>query len=456
MFILPLLLLGFQAVSIFCNIIEFNNFAVRKKHLPFIQLVTENSTISVIEDEITSIGEQNSDKCSNDSFIINSAEELYYLQKKCTFLQGSLIINKGYNERVVDLGNIREINGDIIVEANPNIFKIDGEHLEKIGNKFHLMNLMSLVTVNFPALRKIRSINWRVVPVLNNIDIGNRLNGLKYLTISDSSISDLNVFKNVQELAIFNINNNRFLETIESDLISVKKQLTIHANADELVITLNSLYSVDNITVRDASEISLPNLTQVNSSMEFIDNYFSELHLPNLQKIDGTLGIIDNPNLNSVNFEGLKSLNGGLMIANNTKLDNIDFFPNLKQIGGAIYFDGSFNSTDMPKLKLVKGSAYIKSSSDQFNCKKWFTPVNGKAIIRGGNIKCIAKDKKSLITVNEDGSIEETSDHENNIDDLEDKETIEQTNKAASLKTIMSVVTLSNCLILSLLILFVS
>lgn len=448
-------LLFIKAALVVANLIEFQKFNGRKKHIPFIQLVQENSTVRKIDDDQNIDSEQTSEKCSKESYFINSPEDIYYLQQKCPLLEGTLTFSGEYNERVIDLGNIREVKGDIIIESNPNVFKIEGEKLEKIGNKLQLKNLMSLVTIDLPVLAKIKTINWKVVPVLNNVNLGNKFEGLKSITISDSSIYDLDAFKNVQELSIFNINNNRYLETIDSDLVSVKKQLSIHANADELVVKLNSLTSADNITVRDAADISLPNLTLVNSSMEFIENYFTELKLPKLKKIDGTLGIIGNPNLNNVNFEGLKTLHGGLMIANNSKLDNIDFFPNLKQIGGAIYFDGDFNSTNMPNLKLVKGSAYIKSSSDQFSCKKWFIPVNGKAIIRGGNIKCISKNKESSLNVNEEGSIEEESQYEEENDEYDDdKKPIKLRNRAEVLTSKMFL-TIINSVVISLFLFFV-
>lgn len=98
---------------------------------------------------------------------------------------------------------------------------------------------------------------------------------------------------------IFNINNNRFLENLFASLESVTKQLTVHSNAKELELDLSNLHTVENMTIKDVSEIKLAKLSSVNSSLEFIENQFSSLELPLLAKVQGTLGLIDNKNLKS-------------------------------------------------------------------------------------------------------------------------------------------------------------
>lgn len=93
------------------------------------------------------------------------------------------------------------------------------------------------------------------------------------------------------------------------------------------------------------------------------------------------------------------------MIANNTELAKIDFFPKLRQIGGAIYFEGSFDKIDLPELKLVKGSAYIKSSSEELNCEEFTSPKAGRSIIRGGKIECTSGMKSKMLNVDEEGNV---------------------------------------------------
>lgn len=165
------------------------------------------------------------------------------------------------------------------------------------------------------------------------------------------------------------------------------------------------LREVENITIRDTSLVYLPQLTKVKSSLEFIENYFYELNLNNLQKIGGTLGIINNVNLIKVNLENVTDIQGGLMIADNESLEDITFLPNLKQIGGAIFFEGSFKDIMFDSLKLVKGSAFIKSSSNVLDCNKWTNPSNGRSIIRGGKFTCISGKKENTLNVKQDGTI---------------------------------------------------
>ena len=77
----------------------------------------------------------------------------------------------------------------------------------------------------------------------------------------------------------------------------------------------------------------------------------------------------------------------------------------MKTIGGAIQFSGSFKDTSFPNLKLVKGSAFIKTSSAEMDCNKWIRPLDGRSIIRGGKIKCTSHKKQNSISLDEDGKI---------------------------------------------------
>ena len=139
-------------------------------------------------------------------------------------------------------------------------------------------------------------------------------------------------FNKIQEIDTFNINNNRFLETIHSNIKTIRGQFSVHANAKELELEMPYLREVENITIRDTSLVYLPQLTKVKSSLEFIENYFYELNLNNLQKIGGTLGIINNVNLMKIDLENVTDIQGGLMITDNESLEEINFLPNLKPV----------------------------------------------------------------------------------------------------------------------------
>lgn len=374
-----------------------------------IMLVNTNATIPKKEQtdfEVISPTKQTKvdEDCKKGLYHIENAGNLIELQAKCWKVVGNIEISSNYSGSLIDLGLIREIEGDLIIKNNKHIFRIQGYNLESLG-KLELDSLTSFVSLDFPALREVETVDWRVLPILSSVVINGNIKKIKNIIISDTALTSIDYFNNVKKVDIFNINNNRFLENLFASLESVTKQLTVHSNAKELELDLSNLHTVENMTIKDVSEIKLAKLSSVNSSLEFIENQFSSLELPLLAKVQGTLGLIDNKNLKKLNFSNVTDIQGGLMIANNTELAKIDFFPKLRQIGGAIYFEGSFDKIDLPELKLVKGSAYIKSSSEELNFEEFTSPKAGRSIIRGGKIECTSGMKSKMLNVDEEGNV---------------------------------------------------
>ncbi|EJS44570.1 YCL048W [Saccharomyces arboricola H-6] len=346
-----------------------------------------------------------SDLCKKDLHVIESAQKLFHLQNQCEFILGSLQVTN-YDSNILDLNSLRAIGGDLIIQDSPELIRIQAANLNKIEGLFQLQGLTSLVSVEIPTLKFCQSLEWKVVPILNYVSMDSQnIEILRDIIISDTSLANIENFNKVQEIDTFNINNNRFLETIHSNVKTIRGQFSVHANAKELELEMPYLREVENITIRDTSLVYLPQLTKVKSSLEFIENYFYELNLNNLEKVGGTLGIINNVNLIKIDLENVTDIQGGLMITDNDSLEDITFLPNLKQIGGAIFFEGSFKDIMFDSLKLVKGSAFIKSSSNVLDCNKWTNPSNGRSIIRGGKFTCISGKKENTLNVKQDGTI---------------------------------------------------
>ncbi|CAL9736423.1 sporulation-specific protein 2 [Monosporozyma servazzii] len=377
---------------------QFNNIDSRKENLHQYNIgkrdIDNNTTAPAL----------NQIECPMDNIIIERTSDLSILDH-CNTINNDLIVTQEFADNIIDLRSLQTIKGHFIVEDCSDLIKIRAPHLESIKGNFILTSLTSLVMLELSNLIEVNSIEWKILPILNQIDVNPNIMVKQNIIISDTSISNLDGFKQIKKLDTFNINNNRFLETIRVGLSQVNNQCTIHANSKDLTIELPFLTKVENMTIRDAQSVWLPNLKTVNTNLEFIENGFIEIDLITLESVGGTLGIIDNQYLSNFKFNNLTDIQGGLMIDNNPKLDTIDTFNTLKTIGGAIHFDGSFKDTDFPNLKLVKGSAYIKTTSDEMDCNKWIRPQNGRSIIRGGKIKCSSPKKHNLISLDENGKI---------------------------------------------------
>ncbi|SJM88142.1 related to Sporulation-specific protein 22 [Zygosaccharomyces bailii] len=344
------------------------------------------------------------DICKKDHHFIEASGDLHVLGIQCGNISGTITF-VNYQDSIIDFGDLESIGGDLIIENSASVVKIQGNKLRRIGGAFIIRNMTSLVAVELPYLKHIHSIEWKVVPILTTAHMDDDIEDVTSIVISDSSLATITGFQKVKMLEIFDINNNRYLESIKANVKSVTKQVRVHANAKELELELPELISAKNITIRDTSLIDLSKLEKVDNSLEFIENQLTKLTLPNLRSIGGTLGIMQNNMLSSADFGNVTDIQGGLVIANNTRLEKIDFLQKLRQIGGAIYFEGRFQDTEFPVLKMVKGSAYIKSNSVILDCNKWTTPVNGRAIIRGGKVSCISGRKQKTQNISEDGKV---------------------------------------------------
>ncbi|CAB4253342.1 similar to Saccharomyces cerevisiae YDR522C SPS2 Protein expressed during sporulation, redundant with Sps22p for organization of the beta-glucan layer of the spore wall [Maudiozyma barnettii] len=356
--------------------------------------------------------------CKNDAHLIETGDQLQVLQDNCKEIIGDLIISPTYDNSIVDLGNIQKIFGNLVIEHSSAIIKIKAESLVTITQNFILKSLTSLVDINAPILKSVNSIDWKILPILGTLSLDNSIMVNQHIIISDTSLANIDQFLRVKQIDIFNINNNRFLETIKSNIDTINVQLTIHANARDLELDMPKLQYAQNLTIRDTSLINLPNLERVQSSFQIIENLITSLDISNLQYVGGTLGIIENHQLTKANFNNVTEVQGGLMIAHNGKLDKINFFQNLKQIGGAIHFEGKFSETNFENLKLVKGSAFIKSSSPNLDCSQWIASSNGRSIIRGGKVKCSSARKSNFLNVDKEGLVLESTENDN--DDFDD------------------------------------
>lgn len=347
--------------------------------------------------------------CPSGDIIIESPTDLNKLGH-CNNVLNNFVVTANYQDSVINLRNINCINGNFIIENATNLVKIVANDLTEIKGNFVLTSLTSLNSLEILNLTKVNSIDWKILPILTQIYFNENIFIRKNIIISDTSISEIIKFKNINSINILNINNNRFLEKIDINLQKVDSQLSVHANSQNLVFNMPYLQEAENITIRDTAGIDLPSLTTVSSNLEIIENYIPELKLPNLNKIGGTLGIIDNKRLRQIDLNNLTDIQGGLLIENNSNLKKIDFFKNLKTIGGAISIIGDFTDTIFSSLKLVKGSVYLNSKSQDMDCNKWITLVNSKSIVRGGKIKCISPRKQNLISLDENGKIIEIND----------------------------------------------
>lgn len=292
--------------------------------------------------------------------ISTSISERSQLQdiQHCEVVNGDLEF-LGYKEPLIELTNLKKVNGDFRIETSPDLVRVEAPLLTEITQGYFMKELTSLSLISFPSLSSVKALEWRVIPILSNVRFSSQISNIENIVISDTSLTGFSGFQ-TKTLRNLDINNNRFLETLNSNVETINGKLQIVSNAKNLKVNLPELSIIQNMSINNVRDLNLENVTEVTGSISITDNYFNEFHLPNLNKIGGTLSISKNSHLEKIDLKGLEEINGGLMVINNTRINQIDFLDNLKKIDGGVELKGNFEKVNFNNLKLVKGS--VKSS----------------------------------------------------------------------------------------------
>lgn len=341
-------------------------------------------------------------ECIN-RFVVHNKADLEKI-KNCKTVVGDIEF-VGYSEPLLLLQDIEVLNGSLIVRLSPDLVRIEAPNLQQISHRFVLGKLTSLSLISFPALAHVRILEWKVLPILSNVHFPGSVKGLESLVIADTSLTGVTGFS-AEKLAILDINNNRFLDTILSDVQHITERLHVAANARNIAVDLPHLKTTHNMSIHDVAELNLANLEEVTGSASILNNLVSKLLLPKLHTVAGTFSLSKNKNLHKVDIPQVHEIGGGLIVANNSHLENINFFPKLAVIGGALELVGNIRETSMKSLKLVKGSARIRSYVSSFDCAKW-AKNDVSSVIRGGKIECTNSDNVNFVSDTPQG--EETS-----------------------------------------------
>lgn len=331
--------------------------------------------------------------CKREMFTIHGIDDLSLISG-CKTVTGDIEI-LGFTNSLLLLPELEVLEGSLFVKLSPELLRMEAPRLSKITGWFRMEDMTSLILSSFPALSSIRVLHWSVLPILSNAYFSPQgVVGLKSLTIVDTSLTSISGFS-ADELTTFDINNNRYLEYIHSDVQQITEKLHVAANAREVSLNLPLLKSTHNLSIHDVADFDMGELESIRGLASIISNQFTELKLPKLLTVDGTLNLAKNGELNMVELPSLHDVGGGLIILNNTLLQSIEIFPQLEIIGGALELLGHIKEARFTKLKLIKGSARIRLSASSFNCGKWASNEM-RSVVRGRKIECTNTDNKQF------------------------------------------------------------
>lgn len=247
-----------------------------------------------------------------------------------------------------------------------------------------MQELIILTSASFGSLQEVDSINMVTLPAISTFSTD--LQNANNIIVSDTTLESVEGFSTLKKVNVFNINNNRYLNSFQSSLESVSDSLQFSSNGDNTTLAFDNLVWANNITLRDVNSISFGSLQTVNASLGFINNTLPSLNLTQLSKVGQSLSIVSNDELSKAAFSNLTTVGGGFIIANNTQLKVIDGFNKVQTVGGAIEVTGNFSTLDLSSLKSVRGGANFDSSSN-FSCNA-LKKLQSNGAIQGDSFVC--------------------------------------------------------------------
>jgi len=260
----------------------------------------------------------------------------------CKTVRGSVLIAP-QTGATIDISGPSTITGDLTLLDNGEIQSFRSDDLTTIGGAWEMKNVTALSALIFPSITKVKSLDWQTLNAIDTLSFGKGLTQAEEVTISDTFLSSLTGI-DLTSVKKMRIDNNRRLTQFTTQLRDLSDELRIQANGQRLEVNMPNLTWIANMIIANVTKFSAPSLVTVNDSAKFDFNYFSDFSAPNLTRTQsGDISFVGNVNLKNISMPRLTTVGGGLLIANNTALLELNGLPALKTISGAVKLRGSFD-----------------------------------------------------------------------------------------------------------------
>ncbi|KAF9932196.1 hypothetical protein FBU30_008751 [Linnemannia zychae] len=319
----------------------------------------------------------------------------------CSSFSGVLTVT-GSSINAIILPVLQSLTGTIKISSNSHLTTLALDSLQNSTGVITLYNNTLLSVISAPNLRNVNSIEIVTAPNLRQLSLPN-VQAIDSFRVEDTGLDNTGSlpWSSFQKVNDIGISNNKFLKSIDiPSLNTVSGRLIIAANGlmeghgDGSSLHLSNLTSVSNCTLRHLTDLQLPSLSTVGSSISFDETNLKLISAPHLKTVGQTLSIVSNNLLSNISFSELTSIGGALLIANNTELTSVDGFALLKEISGVLNMRGDFSNVTFPSVSSIQGGMSVLSSSNDFDCS---TLSKVKASARGKTV-CQAQVKSAKPT----------------------------------------------------------
>lgn len=300
---------------------------------------------------------------------------------RCSIIEGDVTIDPSVSGTLA-LDGIQEITGDLTCVNATQLTSLSADSLGIIGGKMDLEELQILSTLEFDSLYEVLTIQWVALPQLQSLTFNRGVSKVTNILVSNTALTSLNGL-DLETVGLMDINNNRYLETCNvNNMRNVTEAISFAANAKTLAISLPNLEYAANMTFRNVSDVQVPSLAYVNGSIGFYSNNFESIALPNLTETGQALVFQDTTGLKNISAPNLEKVGAAFNINNNTGFTEIDGFPKLAVIVGALDFSGDFDVVELPALEDIRGGFNMQTRSTNFSCDG-FNDLRDRDIVKG-------------------------------------------------------------------------
>lgn len=266
----------------------------------------------------------------------------------CPTVTGDLTIPTGLGGDI-SISGIKKVTGSVVVKENQGITGLTISDLTEVGDTVDIQRNNVLGNIRMDKLDTINKLSLISLQQLATIGFGSQgSTEAKTVEVSDTSLSDLTGL-NLAKVDTLKITTNSQLKMFNSDLKKIGQSLVFNKNGKNMEVNMTVLEEAQDITVAGSvAAFSVPSLKKI-SALRFTDNPNLEtFEAKNLTEVGanakktGSISFIGNDKLNNVSFPGVTKIFGDLTVKNNTAMSELNGFPKLETIFGALLIAGDF------------------------------------------------------------------------------------------------------------------
>lgn len=257
----------------------------------------------------------------------------------CEKWDGDITISENVKSSIA-LEGVKQVTGSLLAK-NSSITELSAPNLNSIGDTLSLSTCTALRSLDMSSLTKVKILKLEALPKLQALGFTRTVSQATSILITNTDLTSLQGL-DLETVGDFMVTNNPHLTEINvSKMTNITGYLNFAANHKDLSVRFPSLEGAHNMTFRNVSEASLPSLAKMDGLLGFYSNFFMNISAPNLTAT-GDLVFTSNSMVMNISMPKLETVKGGLQLANNSALEDIEGFPKLKLITGALDITGKF------------------------------------------------------------------------------------------------------------------